>query len=149
MKQIKDFPNYYVTEEGEVWNFKFDKPRKLKGWAVDGGYRRYQLTNDTGVHEFLGHRLIAEAFIANPNNLPFVCHKDDNRQNNHANNLFWGTPQDNSTDMTSKKRQAAKLTEAQVRDIRSRPTNEGLDLEFGISKGHVRYIRNRKSWKHI
>lgn len=150
---IKDFPNYYVTDTGEVWSHR---GKKLKGWKNPAGYLQYDLKNNLGFKKHYGHRLIAEAFIPNPNNLPYVCHKDDNTSNNCASNLFWGTHQDNMDDRGLKGRQArgiktntAKLTEAQVRDIRSRPDHEGLDREFGISYQHVLNIRGRKSWKHI
>lgn len=44
------------------------------------------------------HKLIAEAFIPNPNNYSFVCHKDGNPENNKAENLYWGTPKQNQQD---------------------------------------------------
>ena len=44
------------------------------------------------------HRLVAEAFVPNPDNLPFIRHRDDNPLNASASNLLWGTPQDNARD---------------------------------------------------
>ena len=45
------------------------------------------------------HRLVAEAFIPNPDNLPLVLHWDDDPQNNHVSNLRWGTHSDNLRDL--------------------------------------------------
>jgi len=45
------------------------------------------------------HRLVAEAFIPNPDNLPLVRHLDENKDNNKVSNLAWGTMQDNYRDM--------------------------------------------------
>ena len=42
------------------------------------------------------HRLVAEYFIDNPNNLPVVNHKDENKLNNNVNNLEWATYSQNS-----------------------------------------------------
>ena len=50
------------------------------------------------------HRLVAQAFLPNPNDLPVVMHKDDNPSNNHINNLRWGTYKDNTQDMINKGR---------------------------------------------
>lgn len=43
-------------------------------------------------------------YIPNPDNLPCVCHRDDNPQNNNADNIFWRTQQDNMKDMWNKGR---------------------------------------------
>ena len=50
------------------------------------------------------HRLVAKAFIPNPNNYPCVCHKDDNPANNRIENLWWGTDKMNVQDSISKGR---------------------------------------------
>jgi hypothetical protein len=68
------------------------------------GYLQVRLCKDGKVKAFSIHRLIALTCIPNPNNLPYVCHKDDDPTNNHPDNLFWGTAKDNHDDSYSKKR---------------------------------------------
>ena len=53
------------------------------------GYLKVKLKNETGNKTFQVHRLVAEAFIPNPNNLPQVNHKDENKKNNNVENLEW------------------------------------------------------------
>lgn len=50
------------------------------------------------------HRLVAQSFIPNPDNLPEVLHRDDNTSNNRVENLFWGTQSDNIKDCVEKGR---------------------------------------------
>ncbi len=68
------------------------KGRILKPRKDSGGYLRVSLpTTDKGYKNFAVHRLVAQAFILNPNNYPQVNHKDENQLNNSADNLEWCT----------------------------------------------------------
>ena len=89
MVQVKDYPNYSVNRLGEVFNNKTG--RKLKQ-TVKKGYCLVYLYNENGRKCFLVHRLVATAFIPNPNNFPEVNHKDENPLNNCVENLEWCTP---------------------------------------------------------
>ena len=63
------------------------------------GYLYTNITMSTGINkQFRTHILVARAYIPNPDNLPYVCHKDDNKQNCAAENLEWGTPTKNTKD---------------------------------------------------
>lgn len=87
-KPIKDWEDLYeITNDGKVWSIrsgKFLKPRL----SMDG-YERVALCRDGKNYEMRVHRLVAEAFIENPNNLPQINHKDFNRRNNVFTNLEW------------------------------------------------------------
>lgn len=88
-KLIKGFEDYEITTEGKVISYKYSKPRVLKTWYQKTGYENVGLSNGNGKHNRLIHRLVAEAFIPNPNNLPEVHHIDSNPKNNHVSNLEW------------------------------------------------------------
>lgn len=99
MKNLKDqnFSGYVAFKNGEIYSLKTN--RYLSGWIEVGGYRAYALTDDSGkVNQVKGHRVIAEAFLTNPDPLVFtqVNHKDGDKVNNHVTNLEWCTPQMNS-----------------------------------------------------
>jgi hypothetical protein len=68
------------------------------------GYLRVDLFKNNVKKRYYVHRLVALAFIENPNNLPCVLHKDDNPENSKVNNLFWGSLSDNMQDMIKKGR---------------------------------------------
>ena len=60
------------------------------------GYKSVELFNNNGSKRLLIHRLVAQAFIPNPDNLPYINHKDEDRANNRVENLEWCTAQYNS-----------------------------------------------------
>lgn len=90
--QIKNIPDYnglyYVREDGRV--FKCDG-REMKGNINSYGYRVVSLTKDGVKKDHKVHRLVAMAFIPNPNDYGCVNHKDGNKLNNAMSNLEWCT----------------------------------------------------------
>ena len=67
------------------------KGRLLKPTINNAGYKRVSLCKSGRQKSFFVHRLVATAFIDNPQGLPFVNHKDENKLNNHVSNLEWCT----------------------------------------------------------
>lgn len=93
-KDIEGYEGLYqVSNMGRVRSLKYKKERILKP-RKQSGYYRVSLYNDKK-YEYSIHRLVANAFIPNPDNLPQVNHKDENRTNNCINNLEWCTPKYN------------------------------------------------------
>jgi hypothetical protein len=100
--RVKSYEKTRVMNNGaiRVYPERILKPKRLKC------YLRVSLFKFGKRNLQLVHRLVAEAFIPNPNNLPLVCHKDDNPTNNLPDNLFWGTQKDNVEDCQRKGRHA-------------------------------------------
>ena len=86
---------YLVSRSGEVVSTaEPDAPEpKLRTIATYNGkgYRRVRVQGRT----FKVHRLVAEAFVPNPDHLPYVLHKDGDRENNVYTNLEWSDKQSN------------------------------------------------------
>lgn len=88
VKDINGYEGQYaVTENGEVWSYK--TKRFLKFGKHRNGYLQVALWTNNKPKYYFVHRLVAEAFIPNPNNFPQVNHKDENKTNNCVDNLEW------------------------------------------------------------
>lgn len=76
----------YILGEDEVKYFR--KGTLIKFYETNG-YLRVNLHKNCKTEKMLVHRIVAMAFIPNPNNLPEINHMDENRKNNYASNLEW------------------------------------------------------------
>lgn len=103
-KEIKDYPNYEVSNFGRVRTLKYfsnvtkkyyDRILVLKQKTSYCGYNHVGLSNKDGRKTKVVHKLVAKAFIPNPNNLREINHKDGNKQNNSVTNLEWCSRSDN------------------------------------------------------
>lgn len=95
-RPIPGFEKYGVTMDGEVKHLRTGHI-KTPGLNKTGGYYVVNLYDADGrARRPLVHRLVALAYIPNPDNLPQVNHKDENKQNNHVDNLEWCTEKYNS-----------------------------------------------------
>lgn len=85
---------YEVSNYGDVYNIK--RNHMMKPNDRDG-YKIVRLSKNGARYETGAHRLVAQAFIPNPNNYPVVNHKDENPSNNNVDNLEWCTVGYNNT----------------------------------------------------
>lgn len=156
----KRFKNttYSVSSTGCVYNEYSGKI--LKPFPNNNGYLTVDLFHNTVRERVLVHRLVAIAFIPNPENKPFVNHIDGNKQNNCVENLEWCTPSENSihaieTNLSAKGsgKTLAKLTEADVLEIQEAFEQGVKDYvlaeKYGVTSGVISSIRLGKTWKHV
>ena len=95
MKDVCNYEGLYkIDENGNVFSVRNNK--FLNTTVFPNGYEYVHLCNGKAKTKLLRvHRLVAEAFIPNPNDLPQVNHKDGNKLNNNVDNLEWVTASEN------------------------------------------------------
>ena len=94
-KNIEGYEEYQISTHGNVKSLRFGKERILKPATNKKGYLRVILSKQGKLKGYLIHRLVAEAFIDNPNNYQQVNHRDEDKANNYIENLEWCTPKYN------------------------------------------------------
>ena len=157
-----EFPGYWINAKCEVLSRRRSKPRVLKGCVTRYGYRVFCLVDADGKQvDLRAHRLIAFAFHGwPPEDKPFACHRDGDPLNNHPDNLYWGSPQENMDDRdrhgtTAKGRGngSAKLTDADVLEIKrlgtTGLTHRAIAERFGVDRTVIGNILLGKIWSHV
>ena len=93
-KDIEGYEGLYkVSNFGNILSFKqFDSGKLMSPSKDKDGYYQIGFRNVLGERKwFRVHRLVAKAFIENPNNYDYINHKDNNTSNNKVDNLEWCT----------------------------------------------------------
>jgi hypothetical protein len=88
---IKEHPDYQISNHARIKSFKNNQEKILKGFIQNTGYLTVVLDNK----KYSIHRLVAEAFIPKAKNKDYVNHKDGNKLNNNLDNLEWCTLKEN------------------------------------------------------
>ena len=92
-REIDGFPNYMVSNTGEIKILNYNETGTAKvliPHKLSNGYLGINLYDDNKRSCYLLiHRLVAQAFLPNPNGYRIINHKDENRSNNSVNNLEW------------------------------------------------------------
>lgn len=153
IKQIEGFENYIVSRRGMVLNSSLEP---LTQRIDQEGYVFVTLFKDSRVHFRFVHRLMAIAFIDNPENKPCINHKDGIKQNNTPENLEWATRSENASHSfhilqnpnTSKRRPIAKLSIDGQR-IEQYPSIRRAAKDNGIAFGLIqRALAGKRNHTH-
>lgn len=176
MKDVFGFEGLYsVTIDGKVWRHDKAVPVGVNG-GVDHrdarwlnpyklkGYKRVHLAIDGKKFARFVHRIVAEAFLPNPQKLPLVNHIDGDKTNNSVSNLEWCTAKENSdhaykTGLHKASRSfgeangQAKVNSETVKAMRQLFKQVGNTAEvarqFGLNPKHAYDICHYKRWSHV
>lgn len=162
-KTVPGYEGYRASEAGEIFSDRGRPNRKLRAHPIAYGYLALKAKRaGAGYVTAYVHRMVALAFLPPP--LPGqtqVRHLDGNLLNNAAENLAWGSSQENSDDTVrlgksaaGAKNGTAKLNALAVLSIRAlgKPgaiPYEQLQKQFGVSRMTIWRVVNRRLWSHI
>jgi hypothetical protein len=149
---------YEVSRYGSIRNFRSGK--EVKGCPNSKGYLNVTLYFDGGRESHHIHRLVAKAFLSNPDSMAFMNHDDLNKTNNLWSNLEWMTPKGNSQHASQNEAMprgeingTSKLTADEVLSIRQHLTTgctkTSIAEIYGVSRKLILDIQNKKVWKHV
>lgn len=155
--EIKNTNGYYLADmDGNIYS----RPRKrTKGGLIKAtlhkktGYLRVCFCLSGKKVSKSVHRLIAETFIINPDNLPEVNHKDGDKTNNKVNNLEWSTKSNNQKhkhDVIGVIIHNRKLTKENVFEILSNPKIPRADIaaKFGVTVSCIESVKSGRNYKN-
>ena len=130
---------YEVSDLGRIKSLKYGKEKILK-LRNNNGYLMVCLYKDGNAKQLYVHRIVAEAFIPNPQGLETVNHKDEDKTNNVASNLEWMSIRDNLNYGTHNKR----MTETQIND-----KNKSKAVQMFDRQGNLLAIfpSTREAWR--
>lgn len=157
--------SYQISDKGRIFTKRrldgnrIIYGRELHPQITEDGYLKVGLTKNSETKRFYVHRLVAQHFIKNPQNLPQVNHKDGNKFNNNVSNLEWCTKSQNqehavknSLMQHGEARPGAKLTEKDVLEIYKLkgvlPAKE-IAAHYGVSKNTINVILRGKKWSYL
>ncbi|MFA7142910.1 MAG: HNH endonuclease signature motif containing protein [Candidatus Dojkabacteria bacterium] len=160
-KKIKDYPNYEINEDGVIVSLHRKEKIRLKELPTRKGYLQVVLCKDGKKHKKFVHRLVAQTFLDNPKNKPYVNHIDGNKTNNRLINLEWVTASENkihsNTIHTSRRGSQiknTKLTDNIVKEILKhfKETESFKEVQNKFSdykESTLRSIVSGENWKHV
>lgn len=171
-KDVKGYEGFYqISNSGIVkslggWCGTAKRKEKIRSTSLThDGYVKVRLIHQGKDKTMRVHRLVAEAFIPNPENKDTVNHIDGNKQNNIVSNLEWANRTEQmihayklglKTSRIGSKNSNAKLTDEQVREIRKLYVPQSkefgtvaLGKKYGVTNRVIGLIVNGKAYKNV
>lgn len=135
---------YQVSNNGDVRRIYKTKPHRVLKKIIDkDGYYQVNLSVNNKRRTARVHRLVAEAFIENPNGYPVINHKDENKINNYFENLEWCTVAHNTNYMNMPYRRAKPLRrpiaqfDLNGKYIRTWESRAEIERKLNVSGGNI------------
>lgn len=162
-KSIIGFTSYEISDLGRIKskNYRRTGLSKIRRQGICKGYLHLDLYHNGKPSYFMTHRLVAEAFIPNPENKPEVNHKKGIKTDNRASELEWNTSSENSQHSfdsglriipVGELAYNSKLTDKIVLEILSLTSSVSqrkLAKIYGVAHTTIRMIVKRRTWSHL
>ena len=144
---------YAITSCGKVYSYR--RKKFLKPVCEKNGYLRVNLYKDGEMKHYYVHRLVAEAYLPNPEGLPQVNHKDENKANNCLQNLEWCDPKYNNNygtrndKVASSRKKPILQYDLEGNFIKEWPSTTDVGKEFIKGINHCLKGRNKTAYGYI
>ena len=162
--KIAPHEKFKISSYGRILNCKWEEETLTNGSTING-YQTIPLKQKTGksTSRYL-HKLLAEHFLENPDNKPYVIHLDYDKMNNRVENLQWATKKEKEQHQfvnpiwraNKPKRAYSKLTETKVKlikrklqDPNRRTRLKMIAKQFGISEMQLHRIKTGENWGSV
>ena len=152
-RTIPGFPDYEVSNLGNVRSYKRKRPKLLKSRKWERNYRVVSLRRDNEYHTRLVHILVMLTFVGPKPEGQCVRHLDGDPSNNALTNLAYGTLSENQRDRIEHKTYGMKLNVRKVKIIRGLSKcgfkRTRLAEMFGVSRTAIHRILRQQTWANI
>lgn len=161
-KPVVGYEGYYEVDQfGRVFSLDrvvtvvdgsrtYEKPlsgKQMKQSMHDKGYKTVSLTKDGKTKMMFVHRIVAESFLPNPDNLPMVNHKDEDKTNNFLENLEWCTAAYNRTYGKAVERHAKTLRGKKHKEEHKRKISVSLKKHYAERNDFCSYGKRKDGGK--
>lgn len=139
-RTVNGWGMYQVSNLGRVRSLKHGAVRILRPVASGDGYLQVTFSQLGRPKKFLVSRLVAEAFLPNPEGKSSVNHLDFDITNNRVSNLEWATIEENLFHAVVNESRIKKLTNAQVaeiRELKGKLSQVVIAAKFGVNRSHI------------
>lgn len=141
-RSIEGYPNYQVSNMGRVKSLNYSRTGEegiLKNCKNNRGYLQVFLCKNSKQKCYLVHRLVAQAFLDNPNNFPEINHKDEDKINNQLTNLEWCDNKYNMNYGTRTERTQKPILQFTKNGefIRKWESGTQIERELGFHQSHI------------
>ena len=149
--RMRSIDRWVSSKNGSM---QFIKGRILKPVTGSNDYLKVNLYKNNKVKDYLVHRIIAEIFLPNTDNLPYVNHKDENKQNNVVSNLEWCDAKYNTNYGTRNERISKRLSKPVLQYtldgvfVREWESAKQAEREGGYQHGHIISVCGGKRNNH-
>lgn len=150
----------FISKTGYVLSIAGNTPKILSPSISNNGYQDISAYKRGQRKHYSVHRMVADAFIPNPENKPHVNHINGVKVDNRVENLEWVTRKENASHavklgliLKGENCGASKLSEKEVYEIREmiskNMVHEQIAKKFGVSRRTIGHIKTGETWKHV
>lgn len=158
LRDIPGYDGYLASPDGRIWSTK--RKGRWRKQHQHNGYMTIGIWNGQQSICVMVHRMIALAWVPNPDNLPQVNYKNSDRSDNRFTNLEWVTNRgnwlhayENGQVPLGSDRKTSKLTESDIPIIRQLladgQTKAAIARRFSVSDGCIYRIQKGETWVHV